>query len=137
MVFDKRVMFCEGQAVNAAGPSSGHIDLGPGLANLGVGGELYLHVQVVEDFDNLTSLKVALQEDDNDSFSSPTTLVESGAVPLAELKAGYVFNLAVPAGISQRFQRLYFTPSGTAPTTGKITAGYLTDRAAGVHPDAA
>ncbi len=137
MVFDKRVMFCEEQAVTAAGPSAGVVDLSDGIVNLGVGGELHLHVQVVEDFDNLTSLKVALQEDDDQGFASPTTLVESGAVPLADLKAGYVFNLAVPARINKPFQRLYFTPDGTAPTTGKLTAGYVTDRAAGAHPDAA
>ena len=135
MIFDKKTMFSDGQAVVADAASSEYVDAGPGIKNIGVGAEIFLHAQVVEDFNNLTSLKVKVQQDDNSSFNSPTDLVETGEVLAADLVAGYVFNIPVPQKITQRYLRLYYDTTGDAPTTGKITAGLVTDRDGGEHPD--
>ncbi|WP_407027116.1 phage major capsid protein, partial [Cronobacter sakazakii] len=40
--------------------------------DVGKGGDVPLLIQVVEGFNNLTSLTVAVQTDDNAAFSSPT-----------------------------------------------------------------
>lgn len=134
MLFDKRTMFSEDQVIDGAAASDSYLDLGAGIVNLGIGG-LMMHVQVVEDFATCDSLKVGVEEAADSAFSSPNTLVETGAVPVADLKAGYLFNIPVPAQVGQRFLRLYYTPAGSAPTAGKLTAGLVTDRDAGVHPD--
>ena len=73
MLFDKKTMFSDAQAITADAASSEYVDAGPGIKNIGVGAELFLHAQVVEDFNTLTSLKVKVQQDDNSSFNSPPT----------------------------------------------------------------
>jgi hypothetical protein len=64
-----------------------------------------------------------VQTDDNSSFSSPTT-VYSESIVLASLTLGNKISLDwLPKNIKERYVRLYYTVTGTAPTTGKILAG--------------
>jgi hypothetical protein len=134
MIFSKELLLSDDQAITATAASTNHIDLGANgtphgaAAALGYGpGEgrpVPLEVIVTEAFNNLTSLTVALQYDDNDSFSSPVT-VKDQVVLLADLTVGKnIFpDLYLPADINQRYWRLNYTVSGTDPTTGQITAG--------------
>lgn len=127
MIFDQQTLLSDAQAITATAASTHVLDLGPvksGLVrDIGKGKQIPLLVQVVEAFNNLTSLTVALQVDDADTFPSAKT-VWSTVVLLADLKAGkVVIPEYIPRGTDERYLRLNYTVTGTAPTTGKITAG--------------
>ncbi|TIR78827.1 MAG: hypothetical protein E5X15_10440 [Mesorhizobium sp.] len=129
MIFDMQTLLSDAQAITATAASTNTIDLGPiatGIVrDIGKGKPIPLRIQVVEAFNNLTSLTIALQVDDNSGFASPKT-VWSQTVVLADLIAGKVI---VPEwvlrGTDERYMRLNYTVTGTAPTTGKITAGVV------------
>lgn len=127
MIFDTQSMLSNAQAVTVTAPSTNTLDLGPvasGIArDIGKGKAVPFRLQVVEDFNNLTSLTLDLQSDDNTAFSSPKSLW-SQTVPLAELKTGKVLLPEyLPRGTAERYLRLNYTVTGTAPTAGRITAG--------------
>lgn len=126
MILDRQNLFSDAQPVTATAASTDAIDLGA-ARDVGPGRPVGLFAQVVEDFDNLTSLTVAVQTADDEAFAAPTTLIEATA-PLADLKAGYRFApLHLPAGV-KRYLRLNYVVNGVAPTTGKITAGLSADQ---------
>ena len=136
MIFDSTNLFSSAQAITATAASTNVIDLGAtgkvvgGTANLvrdiGLGQRIPLRIQVVEAFNTLTSLAVTIQVDDNEAFSSPTT-VDSQTIALAGLTLGAVFNglYFVPPKTNERYVRLNYTVAGTNPTLGKITAGFV------------
>lgn len=135
MIFDKTLLFSDAQAITATAASTNIVDLGAtgtvyGAAaaltrDVGKGNRLPINIQVVEAFNNATSLTIELQVDDNASFSSPKT-VASQTVALADLKAGAVSSLNyVLPGADERYMRLRFVVTGTNPTTGKVTAGIV------------
>lgn len=139
MLSDSLWNFCgasPGQAITASAASTNYVDLGalgipPGhtvtpTRDLGRGNKIPILIQVTETFDALTSLKVAVQCDDNSSFSSPTTVLETEAIALASLVAGYQFNIdLVPPKTNERYVRLYFTVAGSTPTVGKVFASAI------------
>lgn len=138
MIFDMTLLLSDGQAVVADAASTNVIDLGPtGTAygasqrlgrDVGIGVKVPLAVTVTETFNNLTSLQVQVQTSpDNVTW----TMIEGGAVVLAAaLVAGYQFDVpyAIPEGTKARYFRLFYDITGTAPTTGKITAGAVMAR---------
>lgn len=129
MIFDMQTLLSDAQAITATAASTNTIDLGPiatGIVrDIGKGKPIPLRIQVVEAFNNLTSLAIALQTDDNTGFASAKT-VWSQTVVLADLIAGKVIVPEwIPRGTDERYMRLNYTVTGTAPTTGKITAGVV------------
>lgn len=133
MIFDRTLLFSNAQAVVASAPSTDTVDLlatgtvyGAATAlrkDVGKGYSIPLQLQVVEAFNTLTSLTVSVQCDDNAGFSSPKDVL-TVTLPLASLTAGATFPIiAVPPGVNERYVRLYYTVTGTAPTLGRITAG--------------
>lgn len=139
MLFDNGGIFSDSQAVTATAVSTNSLDLRPNgkpIGNVGalvgdVGdSDVEIMFMVTEDFNNLTSLKVALEMDDNSAFSSPTVVASSEAIPAASLKAGYKFRLpnGIPQGTTERFIQARYTVDGIAPTTGKIFAGVVLAR---------
>ncbi|TIT90394.1 MAG: hypothetical protein E5W41_00275 [Mesorhizobium sp.] len=129
MIFDMQTLLSDAQAITATAASTNIIDLGPinsGFArDIGKGKPIPLRIQLVEAFNNLTSLTIALQVDDNSGFASPKT-VWSQTVVLADLIAGKVIVPEyITRGTDERYMRLNYTVTGTAPTTGKITAGVV------------
>ena len=127
MIFDQQTLLSDAQAITATAASTNVIDLGPIKAgivrDIGKGKPIPLRIQVVETFNNLTSLAIALQVDDSAAFGSPKTVWSQTPV-LADLKAGYVVvHEFITRGTDEQFMRLYYTVTGTAPTLGKITAG--------------
>ena len=88
--------------------------------------DIPLRIQVTTAFATLTSLKVAVQVDDNSSFSSATTVLETETIAAATLVAGYQFNIdKFPLKTSERYVRLYYTVAGSDATAGAITAGVV------------
>lgn len=135
MIFDKQSLFSDAQAITATAASTNVIDLGaPGTPqhaaaainqDVGAGRPVPLRIQIVEAFNNLTSVTVNVQVDNDEAFGSATTVM-TVAVPLASLVAGYVVPIEyVPRGSNERYMRLQYVVAGTAPTTGKVTAGLV------------
>lgn len=139
MIMDRSELFSEKQAITATAASTNIIDLSPLgtvygastplIRDVGKGTDVPLFVGVVQGFNNLTSLAVAIQTDDNAAFASPTT-VATYTYALADLAAGakYMLPDTLPVGTNERYVRLYYTVTGTAPTLGQITAGVVMDR---------
>ena len=128
MILDNQTLMSNAQAIVATAGSTNQIDLSPrgaGIVNdIGNGIQVPIMIQVVEAFNNLTSLTVSLQVDEDSAFGSPKTVATTPAILLASLVAGYLFNLDyIPRGANERYMRLLYTVAGTAPTTGKVTAG--------------
>lgn len=137
MIFDMQSLFSDAQAVTADAPSENVIDLGPvgtpvnGTAplprDLGAGGPVCFRAQVTENFNNLTSLNIIMETSDTEDFSAGVeTIVETGDVAAANLVTGYASPIRyIPVGADKRYLRLRYDVTGTAPTTGKITAGLV------------
>lgn len=134
MILDQNAIFSDAQAIVASAVSTNTYDLGlPGVAaynsvqlkrNIGKGCEIPLLIQVVEDFDALTSLTIHVQSDDNVGFSSAKNVM-SETVLLADLKAGYISNIDKLPEIKEQFIRLSYVVAGSNPTVGKITAAFV------------
>jgi hypothetical protein len=129
MIFDRQTLLSDAQAITATGASTNVLNLGPiktGITrDIGKGEPLPFLIQVVESFNNLTSLDVTIQTDDNEAFASPKDVIKS-TVLLVDLKAGKVIPPShVPRGTNELYMRLLYTVNGTAPTAGKITAGMV------------
>lgn len=130
MIFDRQTLFSDAQAITADAASTNVIDLGPigpGIVrDVGKGKKIPLVIQVVEAFNTLTSIEVKVEVDDNSAFSSPKVVASTGAILLADLTAGKRFSIdVIPRGTNERFLRLNYDVTGTAPTLGKITAGVV------------
>lgn len=123
MLFDVKNLFSNAQAITATAASTNIIDRGDNK-DVGAAGDIPLCIQVTESFNNLTSLAVAFQTDSDSAFGSPTTLF-TVTVPLASLVAGYIAPVIVVPKDCERYLRLNYTVTGTAPTTGKVTAGVV------------
>lgn len=121
MLLDQQALFSAAQAITATAASTNVIDTGSNK-DVGKYGDIPLLIQVVEGFNNLTSLTVTVQTDDNSAFSSPADVL-SMTIPLASLVLGYKSPVITLPMKMERYIRLNYTVTGTAPTTGKVTAG--------------
>lgn len=130
MILDNQALFSDAQPITATAASTNTIDFGPispaiKTFDAGKGSEVALLVQVVEDFNNLTSLQIDLELDTTTTFT-PDKVIPIATATLAQLKAGMqIARDDLPRGITLQYGRLKYTVSGTAPTTGKITAGIV------------
>jgi len=125
MFTDYETLMSDDQAITATAASTNYIDIGAD-ADIGIGQPVNILVQVTEAFTNLTNLAIAIQTDDNSSFSSATTIYTETIV-LANLTAGAKINMRVFPPANERYVRMYYTVTGSAPNAGKITAGAVVD----------
>lgn len=126
MILDKQLEFSDAQAITATAASTNLVDFGH-AKDVSFGEPLEMLIKVIEVFDNLTSLKVDVEVDDNASFSS-ATVIGSSTQLLAALTAGAEFPINfVPTG-TERYMRLNYTVVGTTPTTGTVNAHIIADR---------
>lgn len=136
MIFDSTNLFSDAQAITVSAASTNIIDLGltqtPKHAknaltrDIGKGKPIDVRIQVVETFLSTVTVTVGVQTCAVEGFGSGVvTVLSSPAVPVASLKAGYVFPIQwVPRGTLLQYLRLYYTVATTA-TAGKITAGFV------------
>lgn len=131
MIFSAQQLFSDDQAITANADSTNVIDLGVagtpygGAAALnddvGKGAGVPILVQITEAFNNLTSLTV------NISTGAATTLgttIASETILLADAVVGKQMVIQVlPNEITERYLGIEYVVTGTAPTTGKVTAG--------------
>ena len=130
MLFDAKLLMSNAQAITASAASTDIIDRGDSK-DVGRAGDIPLVIQVVEPFNTLTSLTIDLQTDDSSGFVAARSLYQI-VVPLADLKLGYQTPVITLPQKTKRYLRVNYTVTGTAPTTGKITAGVV----AGVQTNA-
>lgn len=142
-IFDTTLQFSNAQAVTATVASTNLIDLGATgtsyghaaalLRDNGIGARVPLLAQIVEAFNNLTSIDIALEGSIDEAFTSPV-VIENQTILLAAAVLGRQLKLDfLPRGTIYRYLRMKYTVAGSAPTTGKITAGIV----AGIQPDSA
>jgi len=135
MIFDATLLFSDAQAITADAASTNYIDLGAtgtpygGVAlrrDIGPGTRVPISVTVGAAFNNLTSIRIDLEVDDNTSFSS-AKVVASVTYVLARLTAGAILDFPdyVPEGTDERYFQLRYTVTGTNPSTGNFTAGIV------------
>jgi hypothetical protein len=138
-IIDKTLTFSSGQAITADARSTNTVDLG--ATGTPVGGAVALirdvgravnevEVLVTEAFNNLTSMVVRVEVDDNTGFSSAKVVAQSRAYLLAELVLGARLNFPadLPEGTDERYVSLFYDITGTAPTAGKVTAAVVAGR---------
>lgn len=139
-IIDNKLLFSDSQAVTADAASTNVVDLGaPGIPvgssvalkrDVGKGADIPLEVLVTQAFNNLTSLQIQVQVDNDEAFGSPKVVAMSRAYLLAELTLGARLNFPaeIPEGTDERYLRLYYDITGTAPTLGKIFASVVAGR---------
>lgn len=136
MIFDRTELFSDRQPITGTTASTNVWDTGttgtvygaasPLRRDMGKGNELPLAIRVTESFNNLTNLTVGYQVADDAAFTqNATTVITGGPYTLAQLQSGaaHILPDEVPVSADRRYHRLYYTVTGTAPTTGRITAG--------------
>ena len=125
MILDEQNLFSDNQAITATAASTNVLNLG--VREIAFGTPVELFVQITEDFNNLTSLKITVQTSATENFSTAVDLIDQ-TILLANLKKGTVSSLKFLPKSNLGYMRLYYTVTGTAPSTGKILAG-VTDGA--------
>lgn len=137
MIFDRTELFSSAQPITGTAASTNIIDTGAtGTVysaaaalnrDLGKGNQIPLAIRVVQSFNNLTSMTVAYQVATDAAFTSPKTVITGGPYTLSQMQTGaqHILPDFVPVGADQRYQRLLYTVTGTAPTLGQITAGFV------------
>lgn len=135
MVLDKNLLFSEAQAITATAASTNVIDLGAlGVTPYNAAQlkhfvglkKIPLLIQVVTAFATLTSLKIAIESDDNSGFSSPKEVIAQ-TVLVADLVAGFKPSFRQLPVIKERYIRVKYTVNGSDATAGAITAGLVAD----------
>jgi hypothetical protein len=140
MIMDATLQLSNAQPITADTASTNTIDLGatgtaygaaaPLVRDIGKGLGVPLLVTVTETFNNLTSMNILIQVDDTAAFASPVVAYRSPEYTLADLVMGkrYLLPDSFPVDTNERYVRLFYDITGTAPTTGKITAGAVMAR---------
>lgn len=132
MVIDAFLQLSAAQALTVTAFSTNTVDLGV-ARDIGPGEELEISITVDTVFASGTSVNFQYVTSANANLSTPTVLIETGAVATSELTAGrppIVFRvpraLLKAAPIGQRYVGLQYTIVGTF-TTGAVTANMVMD----------
>lgn len=131
MILDRENAFSIAQALSGSGGASTDlIDLSQ-VRQIGMGKDLYLVLTIdVAAAGTSPTLSVAVQTDDNSSFSSPATALTSPTYTGAQMVASTQFVLPLPQIGFERYLRLNYTLGGTSPTvtlSAHLVENYQTD----------
>lgn len=120
---DYQLTFSRAQVITASTDSTYYLSVGTAGSDVGFGAKrIDVDIDILQSFNLLTSLDIALQTDDNTSFSSAVTLWTKNVV-LAGLTKGAQIQLpSANIGPMEQYIRLYYTVNGSGPSTGIITA---------------
>jgi len=115
-IIDAQLEFSKAQALTATAASTNQIDLGA-ARDVGSGEPMYVVVTVDVSADHTTgdeTYQIDVQQDDNSSFSSATTLL-SKVITSTDLTAGSLHVIPLPQNTEQ-YLRLNYTLGGTTPS---------------------
>ena len=131
MIIDKLAEFSDAQTVTATGASTNHMDLSVAGRDISPDEQLYLHITVeaIDASSGDETYSVALQMDDNSSFSSATS-VGSQTIPRTAA-VGQKYELPIPTGVTERYVRVYATLGGTTPSL--TYNAFITNKRMPVH----
>lgn len=118
MILDNENKFSVAQALTGTSlvASTDYLDLSS-VRQIGAGKDLYLVINIDTAAGGTTpALSVAVQTDDNTSFSSATTILTSPTYTQAQMVASSQFVLPLPQAGFERYLRLGYTQTGTSPT---------------------
>jgi hypothetical protein len=133
MIKDAILEFSDGQALTSQGAvdSTNVIDLNAGVdglgsakqSNPGESGKIWLFVRVTTLFTSAGAATLATKlQDSADNVTFADTELETGAIALATLVAGYsIFRVAIPAEL-RRYLKLVYTVAGADFTAGAVDA---------------
>ncbi len=138
---DNALVFSSAQPITATAPSTNTIDLYDIMHRLGQSArKLYVTVECVATFNNLTSLGVTLQDSADNATFSATELTGTFTLASGALAAGilimraplpttgiagtpYPYGYPGPGPTAiRRYIGLEYSVTGTAPTTGEVTS---------------
>lgn len=124
-----------GLAITADAASTNQIDTGEARDLERGGTPLRFVVEVLEAFNNLTSLTVALRQSAASNMGSPNSFYTSEAIVLASLTLGAkIIDMPFPARRTPlRYIDAYVDITGTAPSTGKLWMGFVIDSEGGEY----
>ena len=133
MILDERNEFCDATALNTGAAASyligDVIDLGATPANMGVGEDLYLVIQVDTTVDSAAealTLQFHLASDAQAAIAVDGTATyhfSTGVIAEATLVAGYqIAAVKLPAGTYERYLGILQTTAVEAVTAGKVNA---------------
>lgn len=116
------------QAITATALSTNVLDLrnsgSPALVDEGLSGpEMWLVIQCIAAFNNLTSLTITLESDSTSNIATAPTVHCSKTILLAGLTAGAnLIRMQLPSDDYKRYLAVRYTVTGTAPTTGSVVS---------------
>jgi len=123
-IIDSLGEFSDAQAVTSSAASTNVIDLGSDR-DIGVGRPMYVVLTVDTAISGSSpTVDVDLETDDNESFSSATTIGSFTQMNDTNGTAGATFFISVPSG-NERYLRLNYTAGGTV-SAGAVNA-WLSD----------
>ena len=129
MILDHENLFSNDQAITTTANSTNVIKRGTDDEKDGTPEVL---IQVTTTFAGGTSIKVGLYTDESEDMSGEELVMETKAIALASLVAGYKFKInRVPDNL-KKYSRLTYTVVGTM-SAGKITAGFVMDRQTNIN----
>jgi hypothetical protein len=115
---DAQARLSNAQAITATAASSNYYDFGA-TVDAGLGNPIPVNCSVGTAFTVLTHLAIAIETDDNTSFTTPTKLFET-SVALAGLGANAQIKLPSIKGGCERYVQARYTVGGSNPTSGTI-----------------
>lgn len=135
MLMSKEQTFSDAQELTGTAASTNIIDLGATgtvlgapaalVRDIGKGNPIQIIVQLdVAAGGTSPTLSVAVQVDDNSSFSSATTVATSQTKSGGAAGDRIQLNAYLPEGTNERYLRLNYTLTGTSPTY-TVTAGVV------------
>lgn len=139
MILDRQTLLSDGQLLTPATPilSTNTLDLGVAgesvllgtvKRDLGTGKTPRFFAQIVEACVGGTTVQAqVVQADSADLGTGLEVLVESAAVPTAQLVPGYQFRIpGIPHGATKRYLGVRYVTAGVY-SAGKVTAGIVHD----------
>lgn len=124
MILDAYLVMSDAQAVTVTADSTSYVDqLAAGQA-IAPGARLKVQINTAFTTGDSATLTVALQCDDNASFTSATTLYTTSALAVTSIDAAgdIVLDIEIPPG-AERYIRAYYTVG-----TGSFSAGNIDAR---------
>lgn len=127
MIIDNSLKVSTAQAVTSSAGSTDYIDLGS-ARDVGVGCQKYMMFTCDEAATaaGAATVSFAIQCDDNTSFSSPKTVVQTDVFAKTVLTVGRdPIYLPIPPGTDERYVRAYYTVATGPLTAGKFSAAIV------------
>ncbi len=131
MITDAFLRLSEAQAVTASAYSTNTIDLSV-ARDVGAGEETHAVFTIDQSFATATSVTLEIVVSANANLSSHATLVQTPAIPIAQLTAGRSpIAIRMPRTIAnalgQRYLGARYTIGGSNATAGQITCNIVKD----------